>query len=125
MSVQRDSFTKYDWNYPAAYTLSVWIHFGMRDRKAGIVNIAVLILCFLFRILQIAVCSCESQASFQFGVQRLSLCPSSEHTVGTHPQTSALYLLLLHNRRKVQSRNETIIYSRSDFTHILNPCRVF
>lgn len=63
-----------------------------------------LILLFLFRILQIAICSCESQASFQFGVQRLSLCPSSKHTVGAHPQTSALYLLLLHIRRKVKSR---------------------
>lgn len=64
----------------------------------------LLIPLFLFRILQIAICSCESQASFQFGVQRLSLCPSSKHTVGAHPQTSALYLLLLHNRRKVKSR---------------------
>lgn len=100
-----DSFTMNDGNYPAVFTLSVWKDFGMKERKAEIVDIVVLIPHFLFRILQIAVCSCESQASFQFGVQRLPLCPSSEHTVGAHPQTSALYLLLLHNRRKVQSRN--------------------
>lgn len=83
--MQHDSFTKNDGNYPAAKALSVWKHFGMKERKAQIVDIVVLIPRFLFRILQIAVCSCESQASLQFGVQRLSLCPSSEHTVGTHP----------------------------------------
>lgn len=59
-------------------------------------------LCLLFRILQVAVHSCESQAPFQSGVQRRSLYPSGKHTVGAHPQTPALYLLLLHNRRKVQ-----------------------
>lgn len=105
MSTQHDSFTKNDGNYPAAFTLFVWNHFGMKERKAQIVDIVVLIPHFLYRILQIAVRSCESQASLQFGVQRLSLCPSSEHTVRAHPQTSALYLLLLHNRGKVQSTN--------------------
>lgn len=59
-------------------------------------------LCPLIRILQVAVYSCESQAPFQSGVQRRSHYPPGKHTVGAHPQTSALYLLLLHNRRKVQ-----------------------
>lgn len=67
------------------WTLSVWKHFGMKERKAQLVDTVVLIPLFLFRILQIAVCPCESQASFQFGVQQLSLCPSSKHTVGAHP----------------------------------------
>lgn len=47
-------------------------------------------LCLLFRILQVTVHSRESQAPFQSGVQWLSLFPSSKHTVGAHPQTSAL-----------------------------------
>lgn len=65
-------------------------------------------LCLL-RILQVAVYSRESQAPFQSGVQQCSLYPSGKHTVGAHPQTSALYLLLLHNRRKVQQEGEMTI----------------
>lgn len=67
-------------------------------------------LCPPIRILQIAVYSCESQAPFQSGVQRLSHYPPGKHTVRAHPQTSALYLLLLHNRRKVQLAQQENVY---------------
>ena len=63
-------------------------------------------LCPPVRILQVAVYSCKSQAPLQSGVLRRSLYPNGKHTVGAHPQTSALYLLLLHNRRKVQHKEQ-------------------
>lgn len=66
-------------------------------------------LCLLSRILQVAVYSCESQTPFQSGVQRCSFYSSGKHIVGTHSQTSALYLLLLHNRRKVQQAWKVVL----------------
>lgn len=88
------------------FTATLFI--GCILKWTGILTFA---LSLLFRILQITVYSRESQASFQSGVQWRSLCPSSKHTVGAHPQTSALYLLLLHNRRKVLWETNAAIHS--------------